>query len=370
MRRLLYLLLIMVFTIGLAAGCGANETVKSEDELKEEIKAEMKAEMKAEQQKEEELRAQAKVEVEAEKKKKQEESKEIQTQQSKNLQETPEPKQDTKADTTSTAPGVSKDTLIESNGVNYYKYRTNETVSFDIDGDGTQEKIKYTTKSDKLDYGQAILSIDGYKDVDISGASLEDDYFVILKFSDKYDNKMNMIGILDYGPSFDLVTELYSIVDPMGIGEKSFVSVGSVTAEIVPPDQYNENDMDDFNYKAVLLENEGIDAPVRLQVMGQTWFGRSLNVYYTTYVRLLDTTEKYDVDYRTKSDLTTARDIKLHEFKDVNAASFIVKAGEIVHLTATDNKEWVGMATGDGAKGWYSLKDFSPESFTGYAMFD
>ncbi|MBC2727348.1 SH3 domain-containing protein [Desulfosporosinus sp.] len=364
MRRLLYLLLIIVFTIGFAAGCGTNKTLKSEDTLREEVKAEMKAE----QEKEEELRAQAKVEVEAEKKKKQEESKK--NQQSKNPQENPEPNQNSKTDSTSTQPAVSIDPLIESNGVNYYKYRTNETVSFDIDGDGIQEKIKYTTKSDNLHYGQAILSIDGYKEMDISGASLENDYFIILEFSDKYDNQMNMIGILDYGPSFDLVTELYSIVDPTGRGEKSFVSVGSVTAEIVPPDKYNENDMDDYNYKAVILENEGIDAPVRLQVMGQTWFGRSLNVYYTTYVRLLDTTEKYDVDYRTKSDLTTAKDIKLHQFKDVNAAGFTVKAGEIVHLIATDNEEWVEIATNDGGKGWYSLKDFSSESFTGYAIFD
>jgi hypothetical protein len=270
---------------------------------------------------------------------------------------------------TATKPASSDDTLIESNGVNYYKFKSNETVSFDIDEDGTDELIKYTVGQDGLEFWQAKLSVDGYQDVEIDGGSFQPDYFIIIKFSDKYENKMNLIGIIDYGPSSDYLTNLYSIVDPTGRG-KSLVSVGSVTAEIVTPDKYNENDMNDFNYLAVLLENEGIEAPVRLSCMSQTWFGRSLYTYYTTYVSLIDNTKKYNVDYITKNDLTTAKDIKLYEIKDVNTNSITIKAGEKVHLTATDNSEWVEMYSDDGGKGWFSLKDFTFESFEGYTMFD
>lgn len=46
MKKYLYLLIISVLFITLTAGCGANETSKSKEELKEEIKAEMEAEKK------------------------------------------------------------------------------------------------------------------------------------------------------------------------------------------------------------------------------------------------------------------------------------------------------------------------------------
>ena len=132
------------------------------------------------------------------------------------------------------------DILIETNGSNYYKYKANELVAFDLDGDGSEEKIKYNTINGKLEIG-------GYEaiDIDITSPSLEKDHFIIIKFSDKFNTKMNMIGILDYGPSADYLTTLYSIVEPMG--EKCFVSVGMVTAEIVLPEQYDENNDYDFN---------------------------------------------------------------------------------------------------------------------------
>ncbi len=56
MRRLLYLLLIMVFAV-VVAGCSVNGTAKSEDELREEIRAELEAEAKLKEEIRAELEA-------------------------------------------------------------------------------------------------------------------------------------------------------------------------------------------------------------------------------------------------------------------------------------------------------------------------
>lgn len=252
--------------------------------------------------------------------------------------------------------------LIEDDEENgYYKYKANATISFDLDSDGTKEKIKFDSVNGKL-------NVSGYESIKIDTFSVEKNYFIIINFKDRFNTEMNMIGIIDYGPSSDPTTSLYSITEPRG--EKYFGSVGQVQGEIVTLDKYNDDNMDDFNYKAILLKGEGIEAPVRLSMGIQTWFGRNLFTYYTTYTNLVDNNEKYGQDYITKSELMVEKDVIAYSKKDINSKRYNIKAGQKVQLVATDNKEWIQMVTKDGDGGWVKVNYVNQSNFSGFAFFD
>ncbi len=277
-------------------------------------------------------------------------------------------KQQAKPDDTKSV--TSDNVLIKSDGeqgyTTYYKYKTNETVYFDLNGDGTEEEIIYQI-GDMESPGKLIVS--GFEPIDIHDAPFgETGYFIIVKFSDKFGTSMNMIGIIDYGPSMDPTTSLYAIIEPRG--EEWFGSVGVIEGELVPPSEYNENSMDDFNYKAVLRYGQGIEAPVRLSVTPQTWFGRNLFTYYGTYASLIDNIEPYGNDYVTNSELKIEQQVTGYAEKNTAAANVIFKAGQSTRLVATDNEQWTKMIAADGTEGWVLVSDVTAENFSGFALFD
>jgi len=363
MRKVLIILLVLLIIASLA-GCSSEQ--KSAEELKAEIKAEMEAEAKLKEKLKEELKEEMEKEKEKENLQASSKPSAVSNGNIKNeqvVQETGEnPKeQETKV---SLQPEKVSTVLIESDEAQgYFKYKTNVTVNFDIDGDGIKEEIKYDATNGKL-------NVSGYKAVDIDAFPFgETEYFIIIEFKDKFDTEMNMIGIIDYGPSSDPTTTLYSIIAPMG--EKWFGSVGTVPGEIVPPSKYNEHNMDDFNYKAVLKKGSGIEAPVRLSVGNQTWFGRNLFTYYSTYNSLIDNIEKYEQDYETRSELMVEKDVKAYSEKDTSSESIIIKAGYKAHLVFTDNKEWIYMfSEADLSGGWVKVTDVTESNFSGFVMFD
>ncbi|MTI81234.1 MAG: hypothetical protein FH758_10155 [Firmicutes bacterium] len=273
--------------------------------------------------------------------------------------------EETPASSDNSQPDDSSDTLIEFDGTvkgsNYFKFKADREVNFDLDNDGTKEIIKYDTVNGKL-------LVDGYNPISIPMESAEKEHFIIIKYVDKYDLQMYMIGVLDYGPSSDPATTLFSIIEPMGT--KELVSAGIVPGIIVPPADYNENNIIDFNEKAVLKEGQGINAPVRLSIGTQTWFGRSDFIYYSTHKSLVDSCEIYDMDYITKSELTVLKNVKAYTEKDSNSQSVTIKPGQKVMLSLTDNKEWIYMKAEDNTDGWVNDKDVTFENFSGFTMYD
>ncbi|MGE4283207.1 MAG: hypothetical protein AB7G87_05740 [Clostridia bacterium] len=376
MKRIVNVVLVLSLMFTMFVGCGTKQ-VPASQKSEEQIKAELRAEMEAEEKKKEALKAELKAEMEAEQKK-QEGATVKQESQGQEKQQVPakqnqEVKKEVEAPKAAEAPKTQEvnqeakkpetptNALIESVS-GYFKFRANATAYFDVDEDGKDEEIKYDTANGKL-------TINGYKAIDIDTMFAEKEYFVIVSFSDKFDNKMNMIGIIDYGPSNDYSTGLYSIIAPMGT--KAFVSVGTVPGELINQSRYDTESMDDFNYKAILKPGEGIEAPVRLSILPHhTWFGRNLFTYYTTYNQLIDNIEKYGQDYETRSELKIEKDIKAYSEKNMNSESVTIKAGQKVYLAATDNKEWIGMVAEDSSGGWVNAKDVTQSNFSGFVMFD
>lgn len=358
MKKILCILL-SVFITFFFAGCGKGNNApvqKTEAELKAEIQAEMEAEAKNE----EELRAQIKAELEAEQKAN--ENNKNDTVSENNTEILPQNNSGGNGNPIESNPSSSKSSST------YFQYKANETIYFDMNRDGTDEEILYDSNSGKL-------VVTGFDAIDLETMFLEKEYFIIIKFNDKYDNVMHMIGILNNGPSMDIVTDLYSIIAPMG--EDTFVHVGSVQGEIVTPSNYHEpsissDSMDDFNYKAVLLEGEGIEAPVRLAVLNnlQTWFGRNLFTYYTTYCRLIDNIEKYEQDYTTFLPLTVLCDVNTYTTKDKNSDAVTLKGNQSVVFLSTDNHEWIGFEAADGTNGWIHIDEVTEQNFSGFTVFD
>lgn len=387
MKKLLNLLMILVIVSTMFSGCSSGKSEvpqKSEEELKAEVKAEMEAEANLKKEMEAKIRAEMESEVKGETEGEQGTNPEKSVSADEGKSE--EKKQPADNNTEDKETGNSKASdqpetegaaLIGSDkSAGYYKYKANTTVQFDIDFDGKKEEIKYDSNSGKL-------KITGYEAINIDTMFAQKDYFIIINFEDKFDNKINMIGIIDNGPSNDKVTTLYSIMDPINrpMGDKALVSVGSVTGEIVPPSQYkgdnivddpnNNAYIEDFNYKAVVIKGQGIEAPVRLSVLPHaSWYGRNLFTFYTTYRLLIDNIEKYGQDYKTLMVLRIENDIKLYSEKNVSSESFVVKAGHQAYLVSTDNQQWIGMATDDGGEGWVLAKDVTDQNFSGFPVFD
>lgn len=352
MKRILGLAIILVLLSTMMMGCSSG-TEKSEEELKAEILAEMKAEM------EKEANASKEADANKEADPKGNEAANIETQEK---QQNPTTTTETQEKNTTGQPDKPANALIEADEARgYFKYKANMAVNFDIDMDGRDEEIKYEPANGKL-------IITGYKAVDIDTMFAEKEHFIIIKFSDKYNTEMNMIGIVDYGPSNDPTTSLYSIT-ALG-GKKGFGSVGAVPGELVSVTKYDADNMDDFNYKAILIRGEGIEAPVRLSVLPATWFGRNLFTFYTTYNSLIDNIEKYGQDYETKMVLRAERDVRAYSEKDKSSASITIKAGQDVYVLATDNSEWIAMLTEEAVGGWVYISDIDDSFFSGYPIFD
>lgn len=253
--------------------------------------------------------------------------------------------------------------LIEKIGSDFYKFKLNSTVYFDINEDGKDEEIRYEI----VDEFNGKLTIKGYDPIELYLEAPESDYFVIVKFKDKFDTAMNMIGIIDYGPSMDPITELYSIIAPQG--ENAFVNVGSIPGFLVHSSEYNQSNEEDFDYKAILLDNKGIEAPVRLDILG-TWFGRNLFTYYSTYCSLIDNIHKYNSDYKTRIVLDAKNSVATYKEKDLGSKNGTINGGQKVTLTTTDNKEWVYMKADDGNEGWVNIKDITNTNFSEFPAYD
>ncbi|OEF96987.1 hypothetical protein [Desulfuribacillus alkaliarsenatis] len=360
MKRFLFISLI-VLTIVALIGCSKQASNElSEEEMREQIRAELEAEQQGEQQTEQtEQESQGS-----------QSNQQAPTQQQQRTQQQPAQQQPTQP---AAKPQQSGNPLIDSYNEQgktvFYRFRTNETVLFDLNDDGNKEAIIYRTGTTESP-GELVVS--GFEPIEIWDMPFgETEYFVIIRYKDEYNLEMNMIGIIDYGPSMDYTTTFYSIIAPMG--EDWFGYVGDVGGKLVPPTEYNDSNQGgidtDWNYKAVLRYGEGIEAPVRLSVTPGSWYGRNIFTYYTTYKTLIDNIDKYNRDYRTDLDLKVERSIKLYDEKSLSSSTTVLEAGQIVQMAMTDNAEWIYMIARDGTKGWARVSDVTESNFSGFLIF-
>jgi hypothetical protein len=221
----------------------------------------------------------------------------------------------------------------------------------DLDGDKANDDIYYRTRmvmENDYEYEVPVLRINGteydYKylqekfGVFIINCSHVGYYFIDIDTTDNYRE----IAILDEGPSSDPVTHFFRYTG------SELEYCGAVT------------DFPDSN----TFFNEGnakLAARKRLDIL-QTWW--ALATWKLNDKSMLEE-EKQEIYYALQPpepDESTTNyaksDLILFQNPDMNSDSVTIHKGEIIRLTATDNRNWIQITSESGINGWFYLEAF------------
>ena len=231
-----------------------------------------------------------------------------------------------------------------------------ETVRADLDGDGKRETLTIATKVLQQKDGQSqwketVLSsvkINGkefLKKSDREGSSLnvpnvvlytpESEHYFLADLNAK-DGKLE-IGLLDYGPSYDLTTTY------LRYEKGHLISLGTVPGF---PDQDSSS-----------LDGKGnVTTPGRLSLL-QNWQAPFV------YQLKGDVLEKAPQAWYTPIDqpeqqVVLKKAITLYDSPSRNAQASCAQPGQaVVAFPSTDNKHWVQVKLADGTEGWFYMED-------------
>ncbi len=218
----------------------------------------------------------------------------------------------------------------------------------DLNGDKTDDTVYYqiqTVKENGYDIEVPYLKINAteynYKYLEKLGVAVTDcsqiGYYILdIDTSDSYRE----IAILDEGPSNDPRTYIFRYT-----GEE-LKYCGYVT---------------DFpDHSTFCTNGDGsITASKRLSIL-QTWWADATWKLSDEDILVEQSRDMYYTYQPVPEEATTnhaTRELKLYKRPDKTSASITVKKGEIIQLTATDNKNWIEIISESGTIGWFYLHD-------------
>jgi len=207
----------------------------------------------------------------------------------------------------------------------YYLFPSNKVVEYDLNSDNVKEKIKY------------IPSGEGYK-IYINDKFVENNYltnnynnFVIADIDKK--DKFKEIIICDAGPSDDYSSVFYHF------DSNRIIEIGKTEGA--------------YDWGLYFFENGYIEVLSRAQIL-QTWF-------ITRKYQLVNHTLKEvpkDIFY-TKHYVFLKKNLILHKDRTEKSSCFRLNEGQILKISATDNKKWCLIETETGKKGWLLVNNFN-----------
>lgn len=259
------------------------------------------------------------------------------------------------AETKSTPPGKQGDLPGTENGY-LVQEPMGEEVQVDLDGDGELETVTITTKQVEQKSGdsrwkETVLSslvIDGKEFIKKSAAESnslnvpnvvlytpEGEHYFLADLNAS-DGKLE-IGLLDYGPSYDLTTTY------LRYENGQLTSLGTVPGF---PDQDSS-----------ILDGKGnVTTPGRLSLL-QNWQapfvyqlkGNALEKAPQSWYTPIDQPEQQVV---------LKKAIRLYTKPDQKAQATTAQPNQAVTaFPATDNKHWVQVQLADGTEGWFYMED-------------
>ena len=259
------------------------------------------------------------------------------------------------AETKSTPPGKQGDLPGTENGY-LVQEPMGEEVQVDLDGDGELETLTITTKQVEQKSGdsrwkETVLSslvIDGKEFIKKSAAESnslnvpnvvlytpEGEHYFLADLNAS-DGKLE-IGLLDYGPSYDLTTTY------LRYENGQLTSLGTVPGF---PDQDSS-----------ILDGKGnVTTPGRLSLL-QNWQapfvyqlkGNALEKAPQSWYTPIDQPEQQVV---------LKKAIRLYTKPDQKAQATTAQPNQAVTaFPATDNKHWVQVQLADGTEGWFYMED-------------
>lgn len=227
----------------------------------------------------------------------------------------------------------------------------------DINGDGSDETINYTTSYNE-DYSESIASlsvngVDFSSQISMENPESERYYLIDLDSSDPYIE----IAIADYGPSDDPATYFYRYLT-----DGTLFCLGSVSDMLSSSDCYLES-------------NNVLVGSHRLGIL-QTWF--SVAKWSIQDGKQLSMVEQpmYYPTTQNPEPSPILRNVMVYMDMDLNAQAKELKPEDgPVEFTATDDKEWVEFTIGDGSKYYIYMPDginikSGEETLEAMAVFD
>ena len=207
---------------------------------------------------------------------------------------------------------------------NFKKVEGNKLLT-DLNGDGKKDSVKLDCISGSDEYTLTV------NNSSISGTGCNMDgvmYIFDIDIKDKYKE----IAISESGPSSDNCTYLYYY------NGNKLIFMGRVEGS-------------DY---ALKISGSGTFTTKTRGNLLQTWF-------YTDQYKLSSSHKLVHIPhklYKMNTFVTLKIQLKLHKSPTDMSTALVLKPGEKVLITDTDNKKWCAIETSKGVKGWFAVGNF------------
>ena len=202
------------------------------------------------------------------------------------------------------------------------EYPSGTEVKEDLNGDGVLEKITYSINLDKF---KVSIRVNDEIGEERMYAPLSNFAIVNINPSDQYRE----IIISDNGPSSDLTSFYYYF------NGKHLIYMGRTDGTIAR----GIDIQDKGSFKAMILSKFLHTMPLE-------------STYeLTSDHKLLQLDEIYEVDYQ----LFLVGPLQVYEKRDEQSTSAILEEGQVVHLTASDNRAWCQIKVENGLNYWFRV---------------
>lgn len=207
-----------------------------------------------------------------------------------------------------------------------FKKVTGNKFSIDLNADGKKDAIEFNCLPGSNDYTLTV------NNSSISGTGINLDgviYICDIASKDKYKE----IAITESGPSSDNFTYIYYY------NGNELLFMGGVQGS-------------DYTIK---MNGSGTFSTKSRGDILQTWF-------YTDQYKLTSSHKLVNIPqklYKMNTLVTLKMQLKLQKSPTDTNTAVVLKSGEKVMITDTDNKNWCAIETSKGVKGWFAVDNFS-----------
>lgn len=211
-------------------------------------------------------------------------------------------------------------------------YPLGKEISVDLNGDGNNEKVFYST--------------DDFRINDVSYKDTIENVYWNNPLADNYlltdidsSNKQKEIALLTDGPSDDPEAFFYTFEDD------KLIELGSVPSAFA--------DLD------TAFTGDGIiHGKLRLNVLQTWWAPAAWQLNPDSTITLCEQKLYYPLQYTDSAPVMLK--VELPIYKNIgDAKNFAVLEPQEVTFPATDNKNWCAIKGKDGTKGWFRIEEFS-----------
>lgn len=246
---------------------------------------------------------------------------------------------------------------LEDPGENTYDEMITEgavttlTKHFDLDSDGTKEKITLTARDTRPDAGSSEVVMYSEFELKLNGlsAGMKSDGMTI----DLFEPRFNITDI-DDGDAYREIAvswygeDVYSGTVFYRYDGKSLTELGKVGGFFGK--WFIGGEIDDG---AVKVDGSGTVRTISLSGILMPWY---FDDEYSVESGKLLRVEKdlYPLDHN----VTVLKDLTLRRSRTDSSDGITLKAGESAVITGSDNKEWFSVKSSSGETGWFAVDDY------------